>query len=724
MSGGASTNPGLYPGNPSLPREVRDKILSTFKHTLGLYQEGKLDDCLIGCDFILKMDPRFSPARRLLEKTKNPAADVDLIELEAIVATMPSRQQRPSPADAEKLLVRAVESYNARDFDACINAAEQVLTALPGNVHATELLEKARQKKSAQGEFEACRARALALLEKNRQNEAAAELERMRALDPEHPAVALLERRIVTVGGAASAGASPQPAAGLGGMMDLGEPGGMGLGDRAHEPHISFDAPAATPSGGLDSLSLDSLSLDADQSTAVAPPPDFPSTRRGPLERPGSPGDLWTEGEAPELPPAAPVAPAPPRPARPTPEEEAGTTEREIGLLLKQGDEAAAREEHEAAIEIWSRIFLIDINSVEAVTRIEKARQEMAEGDKRVRQILETGRNAYDAGDLEAARSAFLRALAIEGGDATARSYLDRIEKEMASAAAPVPAPPEAESETEKEPAAAREKPSATKAARPGLRVNSKVAVIAAAFLVLVAIGSWLVLRQPRPAPAPPAPTRASGSLEKATAFFQQGKIPETIAELKRIRPSDPDYAKARQLLDTLSKTPAEQAPVAAAEQPPAGSAGSSEAGDPNPVRARAEQELAAKRYIDALKDFSAVAGSFQGDPAFAQSMSTASEKVAELTPAVKLYNEGEYETAVPILWRIYQADKGNEDARSYLLRCYANQGITHLQNGLYQKAKQSFDEALALDPQDKELLDHLGRCARQAARHDAERSA
>ena len=38
--------------------------------------------------------------------------------------------------------------------------------------------------------------------------------------------------------------------------------------------------------------------------------------------------------------------------------------------------------------------------------------------------------------------------------------------------------------------------------------------------------------------------------------------------------------------------------------------------------------------------------------------MGAASEKVSELTPAVKLYNEGEYETAIPILWRIYQADR------------------------------------------------------------------
>ena len=62
---------GTYPGNLSLPVEVREKILSTFRHTLDLYRDGKMDDCLIGCDFILKMDPRFAPARKLQEKAKN-----------------------------------------------------------------------------------------------------------------------------------------------------------------------------------------------------------------------------------------------------------------------------------------------------------------------------------------------------------------------------------------------------------------------------------------------------------------------------------------------------------------------------------------------------------------------------------------------------------------------------------------------------------------------------
>jgi tetratricopeptide (TPR) repeat protein len=83
--------------------------------------------------------------------------------------------------------------------------------------------------------------------------------------------------------------------------------------------------------------------------------------------------------------------------------------------------------------------------------------------------------------------------------------------------------------------------------------------------------------------------------------------------------------------------------------------------------------------------------------------MGVAADKVAALTPAVKLYNEGEYETAIPVLWRIFQEDRENQDAKGYLLRAYYNQGVTQLQNGLYPKAIQAFDEALALEPKDAE---------------------
>src|SRR4051812_40052586 len=188
--------PEGYPGNPSLPREVRDKILSTFRHTLNLFKEGKRDDCLIGCDFILKMDPRFTPARQLLEKTKNPSSEVDVAVLESVVAATPTRQERVSAVETDRLLVRAAESFNARDFDAAAAAAEQVLQVLPGNQNAIEIRDGALRKKNAQPQIEAARQRAMAALEANRTDEARSALQNIRSLDPEHPSVALLDRRL------------------------------------------------------------------------------------------------------------------------------------------------------------------------------------------------------------------------------------------------------------------------------------------------------------------------------------------------------------------------------------------------------------------------------------------------------------------------------------------------------------------------------------------------
>src|SRR5512141_2819059 len=92
---------GFYPGNPSLPVEVREKILMTFRHALGLLSSGHVSDCLIGCEFILKMDPRFTPARRLQEKARNRDSDVDVSELEALLSgpeTPPPVKPAPPPA--------------------------------------------------------------------------------------------------------------------------------------------------------------------------------------------------------------------------------------------------------------------------------------------------------------------------------------------------------------------------------------------------------------------------------------------------------------------------------------------------------------------------------------------------------------------------------------------------------------------------------------------------
>ncbi len=731
----STAGPGAYPGNPSLPKEVRDKILSTFRHTLNLFKEGKADDCVIGCDFILKMDPRFAPARQLMEKAKNPAAAVDVGTLEAIVALTQTRQERMASVDVDKLLVRAAESLNAREFDAAIAAAEQVLQALPGNRDAAAILEKARQRRDAGPQLEVARQRAMLALESHRPAEARAALDKMRSIDPDHPSVALLERRLTAEAAPKEVGESTNP--------------GFALATPGAEPAaaaLSLDsAPLDLPDeGGLGNLSLDSLSLDEPvASAAVVPPPDFGAgnPKTGPLSldefrsadasssfESGGPTSMWSDAPAEPEPEAAPSPDGYPAafsmgaPAESAPEPEAPSPQQEIEGLLARGDDAARSGNRQQAIEVWSRIFLIDINNSEAVGRIEKARQEMAEGNRRVAESLKHGREKFEAGDFTAAREAFLQVLAVDESDATARTYLDRIEQELARPSSGLDlarkTPPgdilaeemaeAAEPDLADEPEAEPERPSAAPKVRrpPDKRF---VVAIGGALVLAIAVGAFFLLRK-SPDQAAAAASAGGPSLEHATELFRDGKVAETIAELKQISPSHPDYARAQKLLSSLSRKSdgAEPAPGAA---PAEAGAESAPAGGPPPEavaqREAAEKALEEKRYIDALKNFNLAAAAFSTDPSFAQSMGVASDKVSELTPAVKLYNEGEYETAIPILWRIFQADRTNQDARTYLLRCYYNQGIAQLQNGLYPKAVESFSEVIAIDPGDTDAVRH-----------------
>jgi len=681
-------NPGIYPGNPSLPKEVRDKILSTFRHALNLFGDGKIDDCLIGCDFILKMDPRFAPARKLMDKARNPNADIDIAALEAIVATTPSRQERVLAADTDRLLVRAVESYNARDFEAAIAASEQVLAVLPGNQDALEIIDKASEKKAAQPLFDASRERALAALEARRPDDARRELEHMRGLDPEHPAVPLLERRI---GPPAPKPPAPPESSGLHGQF----------GGETREPDIAFDSgatvsihldppasppPSPNPHGAeaseLDALSLDSLSLD--------------------LSPPGAPA---APAERPEPPPAA----APPPPLAQVHEPEPGG-ERDVATLLRQGDDAAERGDRQQAIEIWSRVFLIDINNSDAVARIEKARQDMTEGNRLISDGLKTGREKFEAGDLPAARELFVKVLAVDENEPTARFYLDRIEEQLAHPK-PVPEAAAADAKGQVLAGAAGAAPSARAIQLP---FNPKVLGLVGAFLALTLVGVYyFVFRGPKPQPRVARATAPAGGLERARQLLASAKIAEAREELSRVPAGHADYGEAQKMLAELGEPQAaESAPAAAPGSGAASSAGSPSSGiappsarDPAVLRANAEKALAEKRYIEALKNFNLAAPAYRDDPTFGQAMGVAAEKVSALTPAVKLYNEAEYDTAIPILWRITQDERDNQDARSYLLRAYFNQGVTQLQNGLIEKAAQSFNEALAIDPTDADAI-------------------
>ncbi len=72
-----------YPGNENLAEEIRGRILNTFRQTLDLAEKGDVREAQLGCDFVLRLDPTFEPARQLSERLKAPDGQVDVADLRA-----------------------------------------------------------------------------------------------------------------------------------------------------------------------------------------------------------------------------------------------------------------------------------------------------------------------------------------------------------------------------------------------------------------------------------------------------------------------------------------------------------------------------------------------------------------------------------------------------------------------------------------------------------------
>lgn len=72
-----------YPGDASLTRDIQERILTTFEQTLDLAKGGKRAEALLGCDFMLSLDPLFEPARSLQRRVESSEGAVDVENLRA-----------------------------------------------------------------------------------------------------------------------------------------------------------------------------------------------------------------------------------------------------------------------------------------------------------------------------------------------------------------------------------------------------------------------------------------------------------------------------------------------------------------------------------------------------------------------------------------------------------------------------------------------------------------
>src|SRR5690349_24594171 len=75
-----------------------------------------------------------------------------------------------------------------------------------------------------------------------------------------------------------------------------------------------------------------------------------------------------------------------------------------IEELLLAGLDHYFSEQHELAINVWTRVLFIDRGHARARAYIERARSAVAERQRKGDELLHTGSEAFDRGDAEGAR--------------------------------------------------------------------------------------------------------------------------------------------------------------------------------------------------------------------------------------------------------------------------------------------------------------------------------
>jgi tetratricopeptide (TPR) repeat protein len=442
-------------------------------------------------------------------------------------------------------------------------------------------------------------------------------------------------------------------------------------------------------------------------------------------------------------------APPPAAPGAPAPAPEAQGDDR-IAQLLAEGQRAADEGRFQEAIDSWSRIFLIDVDHAEAARRIEQARRSKAEREREVEEVFHEGLAALEGGDRDTARQRFERVLEMQPSHLAARSYLSQLESgepvdvrppgptgaetvalgelgsfDLADLATPrgreappgdlkeeilVPPPPGAEGAAREGAAASGALPSYGKAVagrEPGRRTFLLVGglvlvlVLAAAAVLYVRKDSLFPnsdVEEPAAEAAPEA--GAPGAIERAAELQERGQTAMALGLLRRIRPDDPRYDEAQELIARW-ETPPEPATEEAAGVPPEAMARRTRL-----LRA-AEAAIQGERYLlaEQLYDRAAQIAELEGD--HRDRLERARAEIAPLQPEIRLFREGEYELVLPRLWRLYEEDPSNRDVRAMLVDSYYNRGVRQLQRGDPAAAADEFEEALGIDPEDPDLQRH-----------------
>jgi tetratricopeptide (TPR) repeat protein len=432
-----------------------------------------------------------------------------------------------------------------------------------------------------------------------------------------------------------------------------------------------------------------------------------------PLEqKPGSGRDGSDALAAP--PPGPPVAPG-------------GDSKHRIQELLAEGQEAFDQGQYQNAIDAWSRIFLIDLDHAEANERIEAARKLKAEQERVADEQLHEGIRAFEEGRAEEARRVFEQVLAQNPNHLAARDYLAQLpppsggpvlaEGSPTSFQEPPDLPLPASFAVEAEPDATPPSPSAAAKTSPRgamvagrgqakvAREDRRLVWIGAGALVLLLAGAWFLATNwkrlfPNAAETPPVAAATTSAIDEATRLHEAGDVAGAMARLRRIPPQSPERARARELLAEWQ----EEAPETPTAAPPTA--------DVEAQREALEAERAAllerarraheeREYWRAVKSFRAAEQIAPLEGPVADLYADTKRQLLPIATHIDLFQQREWDRALPTLWRQHVDDAENRDIRRLLVDTLFNLGVEALRSGDKAAAAENFRDLVGIDPED-----------------------
>ncbi|MBV8516278.1 MAG: tetratricopeptide repeat protein [Acidobacteria bacterium] len=708
-----------YPGNPSLAAAVRDRVASTFQQTLALYKQGRSEDVLAGCNLILQMDPMFDPAKKLLEKTRNPAAPIDVDSLGTAAA--PGLPQ----------LEAARQAMASRDFNRVIHITGEILTNDLMNEEARLLGDEAREKLEAAPFVEQFARKCDQQLAAGNVAGARMELDKARALDATHPEVVRVGKAIAARANAPApppppsssfvvddrtqqaTGRASTPAADFGFTF---EEDAKPAADAPSFANFSFDSGAATP---VDDSNFSNFSFDA----PATPASDSPFS-----------GFSFDGGAA---------------PVEGTPHEFDFTTasiatsdddQQKIAQFLTDGDRAYNAGDYQQAIDLWSRIFLIDVTNEQASERIERAKSKRRDIEDELDTRLASATAAFDRRDFNAARNELGEVLRLDPHNAQAHDYLDRIETATlqrpaagrpATAAGNLAIPPPSVASDDLDfgmfddelpatgdaplippdpgamaaaPAAAKAKKSEPSKARPAAARKLPMGALAAIVGVLVlGAAGWFAWSRFH-GEAEPQPVATQAVFARATNLANHGKYDQAIALLQDVPATDPQHDRALVMIADLQQKKSKTASLI----------------DGVPASQYYDQKVTSAQAAFNAHDYAAAKADLDDaqkvhplPPEVKALYDNAAQQVAKLDAAKTLFDERKYGDAIAALQPLLAADPQNQNIARMIVNAHFNLGAAALQEEKTEEAIREFDEVLKSEPNDE-----LARRSRDLAVH------